>query len=179
MMGNALNARDTGTSQMTIDTEDKQWWCKHGETLELEFVKRRFDQARVSMNPAKQNDPYTFDMIISLPCDLKTCTTPWRMSQEMFGIDPKNAVSINKKDLVRYSRLYPNIVIIFDVQYEDHKTARYATMRDMMMLKRMGKLHEHFYQNRAFRQDGNAKSSFVFDVTYLRELKEEDGQEES
>lgn len=152
--------------------QDKQWWCDLGVELEHEFIKREFSQAGVKMNPSKSGDPYTHDFIIGLPCDLKTVRTPWKKSHEFWGIDPRNAVSINRKDLIRYARLYPNIVIIFDVQFDDHKTVRWATLWMMHRLKQEGKLHQHFYQARIDSKDGNAKSSYVFDVTLLPELKE-------
>lgn len=161
-----------GVGEGMTSNQDKQWWCDLGVKLEHEFIKREFSQAGVKMNPSKSGDPYTHDFIIGLPCDLKTVRTPWKKSHEFWGIDPRNAVSINRKDLIRYARLYPNIVIIFDVQFDDHKTVRWATLWMMHRLKQEGKLHQHFYQARINSNDGNAKSSYVFDITLLPELKE-------
>lgn len=154
-----------------ISNENKQWWCDVGAEMEHEFVKRKFSQVGVKINPNKKDDPYTHDLVIGLPCDLKTVRTPWKKSKEFWGIDPRNAVSINRKDLLRYARLYPNIIIIFDVNFENHNTVRWANLWMMRRLKLEGKLHQHFYQARVGLNDGNAKSSYVFDVTELPELE--------
>ena len=98
-----------------VRKDDKQKWCEHGRELEDEFVLRqRFVDVLIGINPDKDSNPFTYDMRIDLPCDLKSTKTPWRKAQEMFGIDPMYAVSINQKDLRRYARLYPNIVIVFE-----------------------------------------------------------------
>jgi len=152
--------------------EDKDWWCKHGEALEGEFLRRAFHRALIERNPDKDQDKFTHDMLVRLPCDLKTITTPWRKSQEFWGIDPRNAVSINRKDLRRYARLYPEIVIVFDVRFPEHHTTRYAGLWMMQRLLSEGNLHLHTYQARVGRSDGNAKQSYVFDVTLLPELQE-------
>lgn len=155
-----------------VSNQDKDWWCKHGEGLEYEFLERSFDRVKVERNPDKDSNPFTYDMVMRGPCDLKTITTPWRKSQEFWGIDPRNAVSINRKDLRRYARLYPEITIVFDVQYPEHRTVRYAGLWMMQRLLREGKLHLHEYLARMGRSDGNAKESYVFDVTLLPELRE-------
>ena len=136
-----------------VSNQDKDWWCKHGEGLEYEFLERSFDRVKVERNPDKDGNPFTYDMVMRGPCDLKTITTPWRKSQEFWGIDPRNAVSINRKDLRRYARLYPGLWM-------------------MQRLLREGKLHLHEYLARMGRSDGNAKESYVFDVTLLPELRE-------
>jgi len=155
-----------------VSNQDKAWWCKHGEELERVFLDRRFDRVKIKRNPDKDGDPFTYDMVMQGPCDLKTITTPWRKSMEFWGIDPRNAVSINRKDLRRYAKLYPEIMIVFDVRYPEHRTVRYAGLWMMQRLLREGKLHLHEYLARMGSSDGNAKESYVFDVTLLPELHE-------
>ena len=46
---------------MQVSTEDKGWWCNHGEKLEKEFVFLAGSQ--FTMNPDKTHDKYTHDLI--------------------------------------------------------------------------------------------------------------------
>jgi hypothetical protein len=129
-----------------VRKDDKQKWCEHGRELEDEFVLRqRFVDVLIGINPDKDSNPFTYDMRIDLPCDLKSTKTPWRKAQEMFGIDPMYAVSINQKDLRRYARLYPNIVIVFDVDYPDYKATHWATLDMFRIMLEGGDMALHQY----------------------------------
>jgi hypothetical protein len=155
-----------------VRKDDKQKWCEHGRELEDEFVLRqRFIDVLIGMNPAKDDDPFTYDMRIDLPCDLKSTKTPWRKAQEMFGIDPRYAVSINQKDLRRYARLYPNIVILFDVDYPEYKAVHWATLDMFRIMLEGGDMALHQYGARIDDTQGNAKASYVFDVSKLPRLR--------
>lgn len=159
----------------SVRKDDKQAWCEHGRMLEDEFVLRqRFDDVLIGINPAKDDNPFTYDMRIDMPCDLKSAKTPWRKSWEMFGIDPRHAVSINQKDLRRYARLYPNIVILFDVDYPEYKAVHWATLDMMRMMREGGDMALHQYGARVDDTQGNAKASYVFDVTLLPRLRGND-----
>jgi hypothetical protein len=47
----------------TLDYNDKQAWCEDGRKLEDKFVEeRRFQDVEVRMNPAKEQDIFTYDM---------------------------------------------------------------------------------------------------------------------
>lgn len=156
---------------MDARKDDKMAWVEYGRNLEDDFVdEQMFDDVLIGINPAKDDNPFTYDMRIEMPCDLKSAKTPWRKSQEMFGIDPRHAVSINQKDLRRYARLYPNIVILFDVQYEDYQAVHWATLDMMRMMLKDGRMSLHTYGARIDDRQGNAKASYVFDVTRLPRL---------
>ena len=155
-----------------VRNDDKQKWCEHGRELEDEFVLRqRFVDVLIGINPDKDSNPFTYDMRIDLPCDLKSTKTPWRKAQEMFGIDPRYAVSINQKDLRRYARLYPNIVIVFDVDYPDYKATHWATLDMFKIMLEGGDMALHQYGARINDTQGNAKASYVFDVSKLPRLR--------
>ena len=155
-----------------VRNDDKQKWCEHGRELEDEFVLRqRFVDVLIGINPDKDSNPFTYDMRIDLPCDLKSTKTPWRKAQEMFGIDPRYAVSINQKDLRRYARLYPNIVILFDVDYPEYKAVHWATLDMFRIMLEDGDMALHQYGARIDDTQGNAKASYVFDVSKLPRLR--------
>lgn len=155
-----------------VRKDDKQRWCEHGRELEDEFVLRqRFVDVLIGINQDKDSNPFTYDMRIDLPCDLKSTKTPWRKAQEMFGIDPMYAVSINQKDLRRYARLYPNIVIVFDVDYPDYKATHWATLDMFRIMLEGGDMALHQYGARIDDTQGNAKASYVFDVSKLPRLR--------
>ena len=62
---------------MITDTEDKQAWCKYGEKLEREFVaSKSFDFSSFRINPDKETNPYTYDLVMENAADLKSCKTP-------------------------------------------------------------------------------------------------------
>ena len=158
-------------SMMFDDFNDKYLWCQGGRKLEDKFVaERRFNDVQVRMNPAKEQDIFTYDMRIDMPCDLKTLTTPWIYSERMFGIPPTYAVSINRKDLRRYYQLYPNIIIILDVQYPDYQGTHWTDMTSLERMVRSGKVHLHKYQTRVDDTQGNAKDSYIFDVRWFPKL---------
>ena len=155
-----------------VRNDDKQKWCEHGRELEDEFVLRqRFIDVLIGINPDKDSNPFTYDMRIDLPCDLKSTKTPWRKAQEMFGIDPRYAVSINQKDLRRYARLYPNIVIVFDVDYPNYRATHWATLDMFRIMLEGGDMALHQYGARIDDTQGNAKASYVFDVSKLPRLR--------
>lgn len=161
---------------MDARKDDKAAWVEHGRKLEDDFVDgREFDDVLIGINPAKDDNPFTYDMRIEMPCDLKSAKTPWRKSQEMFGIDPRYAVSINQKDLRRYFRLYPNIVVLFDVDYPEYRAVHWATLDLMRLMLDGGDMVLHEYGARMDDRQGNAKASYVFDVTRLPRLTEIDG----
>ena len=149
-----------------MDNQDKLAWCREGEKLEREFVASAPIQGwGVAMNPAKQSDPYTHDHIATVPMDLKTMDTQWRRSQQLFGIPPNYAVSINQKDFKRYSEKYPNIFIVLNVKWLD---AMYMlTVERARILIREGKAKSHEYLDRKNDMQGNAKISYIFDVRDL------------
>ena len=155
-----------------LNTENKLEWCALGEELENKFVKQvdvvGWD---VSINPEKSENKYVHDMVATIPVDLKSMPTPWKLSQSMFGIPPEYAISINKKDIDRYARLYPNIIILCDVLWTGKIYS--LTIPRALRLIRAGKVGYHQYKKRINDTDGNAKDSYIFDLRHLDELVSE------
>jgi hypothetical protein len=163
------------------NTEDKQWWCHHGEHLEASFVELCKTQFGIDMaiNPQKATDPYAPDLTIDLPdmetylADLKTQNTPF-FTASRYRLDPQYAVTFNRKDYERYRELYPQLLIFFWVEWKQ-TTWRDRCVRHMagifeapfsLMRKAIeeGRIPEHEYIARVNDNSGNAKSSFVFNL---------------
>jgi len=96
---------------MYVSTENKKWWCEHGERLEKEFISLAGPQ--FAMNPDKTDDKYTHDLVYNgKPADLKSIRTPF-FTAGKYGYDPSRTVSFNLKDLRRYQANYPDITVIY------------------------------------------------------------------
>lgn len=164
------------------DTEDKGWWVIEWAKKEQDFVKKVCPQLGLSahMNPAKDKDPYAHDIFVEGSIsDLKCQQTPFFTAGTRYGIDPQFAVTFNHKDLVRYSSLYPNIVLYYWVNWI---TLQWQQLRVYPMagvwraeLPVLAKLAEsaplHTYQRRVGDAAGNAKSSYVIDLRSLECLR--------
>lgn len=162
------------------DTEDKNWWCHHGENLEVSFVEICREQLHLDMqiNPEKAKDRYAPDLIVHdgekyIIADLKTQNTPF-FTASRYGMDPRYAVTFNRKDYTRYKTRYPDIVIFFwldwvQTRWKDQEVAPLAGIfqcpfRFLLDEIEKGNAKEHFYLARKYDTAGNAKSSFLFDV---------------
>ena len=168
------------------NTEDKQFWCNAAEQDERAFAVNRLFQLGLagSVNVDKRTNPYTHDLFVQWPSDLKNVRTPLFKAKELHGIDPQYAVTFNVKDGERYRRLYPNIVVIFDVNWEEttrkigetvyrvepmHVT--YAGfLDDISNAVKAGGNQRINYQKRVDDTLGNAKASWVFDVRLLQQV---------
>jgi len=170
-----------------MDTENKLAWCAAGADAELEFVQKRLIDIGLDgyINPAKETDVYTHDMVMRFPADLKTVRTPLFKAMDLYGIDPQFAVTFNLKDMRRYKELYPNIIVIFDVNWE--QTSWADRSGKVYEVKPMHSTYGGFigdirnavlasgsrvikYKRRVDDDQGNAKESFVFDVRKLHRL---------
>ena len=150
------------------DNEDKKEWCAYGEQLEIDFINKNiFKDTVLCINPEKDTDKFTFDMRINFPCDLKSRNTPWRLSQELFGISPTYAVTIDGKDLRRYMKLYPNICIVFDIDYPNYQNVHYGFISHFIQMLDAKLLHKHEYKARINDTKGNAKFCYIFDIRNL------------
>ena len=150
------------------DNEDKKEWCEYGEQLEIDFINKNiFRDTVLCINPEKDSDKFTFDMRINFPCDLKSRNTPWRFSQELFGISSTYAVTIDGKDLRRYMKLYPNICIVFDIDYPDYQNVHYGFISHFVKMLDQKALHKHEYKQRINGTKGNAKFCYIFDIRNL------------
>lgn len=158
------------------DTEDKNWWCLHGANLEKKFVDfgRNRLGLNVKLNPEKETNPYVPDLLYNEKlADLKTQNTPF-FTAKRYGFDPRYTVTFNRKDYERYKRLYPELIILFWVsweqtQWKDMKVdyfggvfgVRFSNLADQI---ETSKVPEHSYIHRKMDKGGNAKSSFLLDL---------------
>lgn len=167
-------------------TEDKAYWCQaYGTDVERPFAESlRHYGLRGALNPAKEADPYTHDLIVTFPSDLKTVRTPLFKAKQLYGIDPQYAVTFNRKDMRRYIERYPNIIVIFDVKWESCEATiggqRYKVddmhrihagfLSEIQQAILLDGSHLHTYQRRVDDEEGNAKQSWVFDVRKLHRI---------
>jgi len=172
-----------------VELNNKQSWCDtYGENVEKSFcVDRLYDLGLTGyMNLEKKKNIYAHDMFSVFPSDLKTVRTPFFKAYEKFEIDPQFAVTINLKDMQRYKELYPNIVVVFDVLW-DEKICKKLIDGVKYSVQPMHKTYAGFiqdirtaviacgnnkveYQGRVNDTKGNAKASYVFDVRELQQL---------
>lgn len=172
-----------------MNNEDKLAWCEYGEKTEHLFSQQKLFELGLAghVNLEKKTNPYTHDLFVQFPVDLKTVTTPLFMSQEMYNLDPQYTVTFNHKDAVRYKNLYPNIIIVFDVNWQEltkeinGKVYTVAPMNitvagfisDVSRAVRKCGNKKIIYKNRIDDQLGNAKESWVFDIRNLHKISKE------
>jgi len=172
-----------------VDLNNKQAWCEeYGEKIERSFCVDRLYDLGLSgfINLEKKKNIYAHDMFTVFPSDLKTVRTPFFKAWEKFEIDPQYAVTRNMKDMQRYKELYPNIVVVFDVLW-DEKICKKFIEGVEYGVKPMHETYAGFiqdirsevvacgnkkveYQGRVNDTGGNAKASYVFDVRKLQHL---------
>ena len=169
-----------------MDTESKQEWCDYGDDAERAFASGRLFQIGLGghINPQKRTDPYVHDLYVQFPADLKTVRTPLFKAQELYGIDPQYAVTFNHKDAQRYLKLYPNIIVIFDILWKECSKEINGVKYEVsdMHMTVAGFLHDIRtaviksgsnridYARRVDDTNGNAKSSWVFDARNLQTI---------
>jgi hypothetical protein len=169
-----------------MNNEDKLAWCAYGEETEHVFSQQRlFDLGLAGhVNLEKKTNPYTHDLFVQFPVDLKTVTTPLFMAREMYDLDPQYTVTINHKDVTRYKQLYPNILIMFDVNWKElskeingnvYTVAPMATtvagfVSDVRRAVQKCGNKKITYKNRIDDNSGNAKESWVFDIRHLHQI---------
>lgn len=157
------------------DTEDKRWWCKHGNELEEQFVSccHRIGLDAV-INPDKRTNVYAPDLIVDgMLADLKAQTTPF-FSAGSYGMNPRFTVTFNRKDFLRYRELYPDITVYFwinwqqvewkDVRVKPLSAVFRAPFPHLSRFILSGQAVEHQYQRRSNDRSGNARSSFLIDA---------------
>lgn len=157
---------------------------KHGATLEEEFV-RRFHRKiflDVEINPEKKTNPYAPDLRIGHNkeiADLKTQNSPFFTAGDRFsGYNPRYTVTFNVNDYERYLQFYPDIHILFWVDWQMLEWEnRFGEMYKVDYLH--GVWHcklssikqfiqegapKHGYQRRKNDFRGNAKDSYLLDI---------------
>lgn len=160
------------------DTEDRSFWYVHGEQLEKQFVEfcNANTELQAQINPTKLVDKTVPDLLMNgYLADLKSQNTPF-FTADRYGIPAQYAVTFNRKDYERYSRLYPEIEIYFwiewqQLEYRERKVKYmrgiyYAPFSYLKQLIEAG-APEHSYQRREREERSNALSSFVLDVRKL------------
>ena len=188
MTGDRVQQCHQGSEPREVNTENKKVWCQQAEPNERAFaVQRLFDLGLAgAINVEKRDNPYTHDLFINWPSDLKTVRTPLFKAQELYGIDPQWAVTFNVKDAHRYREKYPNIVVIFDVKWEvtckeiggcmyevEPMHVTYAGFLDDLRRAVVKAGSQRIaYQRRVNDTAGNAKESFVFDLRDLHFIRE-------
>lgn len=161
--------------------QDKRAWCEAGAEQEWEFIQSRLFGIGIPgmVNVAKRQDPYTHDLVVQLQADLKSVRTPF-FTAGKYGLEPQFAVTFNEKDALRYRDLYPNIVVFFDIDWQQTEygeisvepmRATYAGfLGDIRTAIQKSGNHKHAYRERVDDEAGNAKASWVFDVRYLHRV---------
>jgi len=158
-----------GVTQM-IDRQDKDAWVTAGAEAEQRMAGPLLPRGgALMMNPAKRHDPYTHDLFITLPSDLKTIRTRFATA-DRYGIPSRSAITLNAKDVERYRELYPTIVIVFDVDYGDYRRLCWATLREIARAISKGVARLHEYRDRVGDERGNARASWVMDAEWFPEL---------
>lgn len=171
------------------NTEDKSWWCHHGVRLEKAFVELANEHLMLQAmeNPEKTENPYAPDLIVDgILSDLKVQNTPFFVSKR-YGLDPRRAVTFNRKDYERYKKLYPHINIYFWVDWTqtESKFGRVDYLAGIYRLPfaKIAELiergaPEHDYLHRRNDTQGNAKSSFLLDLRQFEVLLEKETKSE-
>lgn len=166
--------------------EDKEAWCRAAECEEREFVAQRLIELGIEgqINPQKAVDKFTHDLVLTVRSELKTRKTPFFMAKTIFGLDPQYAVTLNYKDERRYAELYPDIIVMFDVKWEELSKTIGGTTYEVQPMHEtyagfLGDIRRaieadggqrHRYRNRVDDTNGNAKTSWIFDVRRLHRL---------
>ena len=153
--------------------ENKSAWVELGSRYEKEFIKLlRHHGVDAAINPVKTTDPYAPDLLVNgRVAELKTRRTPFFKSLEQHGISPDTATTINRKDIERYIKTNPGMVVFFWVYWP--KQERYGVEVNEccgVWFARMDKLKKicdsapvKTYENRSG-EDGNKVTSYVIDL---------------
>lgn len=154
------------------NNEDKKAWCEYGAEQEQRLAGPLFDAGcGLLVNPAKAFNKYLPDALAIFPSDIKTIRTRFNTAHR-YGIDPRTAITINRKDVERYADTSPHIVLMLDIDFGDWRSLRYASLREIVRAIKLGKAKLHAYQNRTNDTRGNAKESYVLDALWFPEFPE-------
>jgi hypothetical protein len=161
------------------DLQDKGPWCADGASSEQVFIQNYGKGLGLIINPEKSFNKYAADLFnvnSKNVGDLKTQNTPFFQALTLFSVNPQYAVTFNQKDFIRYSELYPGIEVYFWVvwtviKFAGNQTIEVApmegvwkiTLDKIKILVKTAPLH--FYQQRINDNNGNAKGSYVFDLS--------------
>ena len=165
------------------DTEDKEFWCKHGEKIEDYFLENIVPLLpyNIIKNPEKANNKFAPDFSLDGHlCDLKSQNTPFFKAGDFYDIDPRYAVTFNHKDYNRYMKKYPNIGIFFYVNWMDLEKDINGTLYTVepligVWMTGIKKIHSmvdglssHNYGRRVSDNRGNAKASYCLNLKDMK-----------
>lgn len=168
------------------DTEDKNWWCQHGEKLEGQFVTLCRDHLDLNavINPEKASNRFALDLIVEDKiADLKTQNTPF-FTAHRYRMDPRYTFTFNRKDYHSYKSKAPecDIYVWVDWKQLEGYGAKVDYFGGIFRLPfiEVAKMidagaPEHYYKRRQSEFDRNAKSSFLLDIRKFEALFVSDG----
>ncbi len=182
---------------VSIDTEDKMKWCREGEIYENQFVDfmTRYSHITLSINPEKKTNPLAPDLLVPGygVCDLKSQRTPF-FTANKYGIEPRDAITLNMKDVIRYRKLYPEIGIFFWINWQNNKVPNnrfkpieykwgvyFTSIKTILSFIDDGVAKTHEYERRkestatkmkewGMNSQKNAITSYVLDCNWLQPL---------
>ncbi len=180
---------------MGVSPQDKRYWVEAGREKEWTFVQRVLPALgfQAVLNPAKAQDPYAPDLLVEGHlADLKCQRTPFFKARERFGIDPRYAVTFNRKDYERYCEHYPSLDIYFWIDWQETRRdiggasykvdrihgvwrASFPALRHSI---EVGSVRGHDYLNRLLDDRGNARHSFGFDLRQFELVGSSDATED-
>ena len=67
-------------------------------------------------------------------------------------------------------KLYPNILLILDIQFETIQVVKWVDVKRLAKLAEKGIAKKHEYKNRVDDKKGNAKVSYVYDMRWFSDL---------
>lgn len=166
-----------------INHNNKSEWCREGVTREELFVNEVAPLFSLSakINPEKQlGDKFAPDLIVQGHIsDLKCQNTPF-FTASRYGKSPSNTIGLNRKDVERYSNLYPWIHLYFWVKWERQENygvevrpvngVWFSTLFDIKELIVNHKAPLHVYEKRADDTSGNAKDSYLISLSDLKPI---------
>lgn len=168
------------------DTEDKLWWTEHGARMEVRFVAEVAPHLGLdaALNPAKTADPFAPDLLVAGQlADLKVQNTPF-FTASRYGLDPQHTVTFNRRDYLRYSELYPEILLFFWVAWTTLawprtaprvRVAKMAGVCEVPFARLAGRVKAgevplHSCRRRVGDRAGNATESHLFDLRTFTDL---------
>ena len=167
-----------GQEVVLRDLQDKGAWCVDGASKEQTFV-LNYPSLGLMINPEKETNAYAPDLLIKENgglADLKTQNTPFFKAGQ-YGINPQYAVTFNEKDFIRYTELYRGIEVYFWVDWQTIKFVSSNIEINVLpmigiwrlsfenMIEAVKKAPLHTYMQRINDQNGNAKGSYVLDLS--------------
>lgn len=161
--------------------QDKQLWYVWGEKVEVDFVRLYGTPLGLKINPNKSTDRRVPDLMYTTSkalADLKAQNTPFFQSLERYGTDPQYTVVFNVKDKLNYEKRHPTVDVYFwvcwlAVRFKDnrgwlkHVKPMYGVWKipfqSLLIILKHAPTHD--YLERRDDIEGNAKASYVLEVT--------------